>query len=105
MYANVQKFIDRINEDCGFNEPSEIEFKQSIENLNEMTADELKLLDDVLAIGPDDMFMGDLFLICDGDEPSQPVPPIVQGAYEWLVGPFIVTHPEYDRFWWRHNAN
>lgn len=101
---NIEFFIAEINEAC---DDGEHWVKVDIDTLRvgdyaHMTDEELLELDQVLKDEETVRHMlEDLYEIYDCGEPRQPVPPIVRGAYEWLVGPFEVSHKNYDPYWWR----
>ncbi len=99
---NIQRFIDEINGAC---DDGQYWVKQSIDDLRtgdpHMTEEELVELDRKLGEIDIPALLEDLYEVHDGGEPRFEVPPIACAAYEWLVGPFIVTHRDYDPYWYR----
>lgn len=97
---NLQRFIDEIN---GF-VTDEGGIKQSIDSLRygepHMTEAELVELNEALGQS-EDLFMNDLLVVYDCGDLDKDPPAIVCAAYEWLVGPFEVSHRDYDPYWFR----
>lgn len=99
---NIQLFLDEINEAC---DDGKHWVKATIETLRtgepHMTEEEIVKLDDELGKADVRVALEDLYTFYDGGEPRWKIAPIIHAAYEWVVGPFIVTHKLYDPYWYR----
>lgn len=88
---NVERFIAEVNAYC---DDGEFYTGQTLGSFSGWTDEELAKLDEELD--------GISFeQIAEDYDDARSLPPIVIAAFERLVGPFEVTHKDYDPYWFR----
>lgn len=88
---NLERFLKELNDEC---DDGALWETVTLANLEGWTPEEYEQLNDVI---------GSLTFaeVADAYEDDEVLAPILCAAFEWLVGPFAVTHPDYDPFWFR----